>query len=93
MQRLEEDYPGDAAWQAFASLYTQEYDDANSRALADVLSGHLDIASIIYGKRGIKEAFWWIEQSVPALDGLRPLDCLADPVLLRRLKTALMRMP
>ena len=82
MQQLEEDYPGDVVWQTFANLYLQEYDDANSRQLADVLDGRLDIASIIYGKRGIKEALWWIEQNVPALDGLRPLDCLVDPVLL-----------
>ncbi len=93
MQRLEEDYPGDTAWQAFASLYMQEYEDANCRLLADSLGGQIDIASIIYGKRGIQEALWWIEQSVPALDDLRPIDCLDSPVLLKRLKTALMRMP
>lgn len=92
MQRLEEDYPGDAAWQAFASLYTQEYDDANCRLLADSLGGQIDVASIISGKRGIQEALWWIEQSVPALDDRRPTDCLDSPALLKRLKTALMRM-
>lgn len=93
MQRLEADYPGDAAWEAFAGLYMKEYDDANCRLLADSLGGHLEIASIIYGKRGIQEALWWIERSVPALDDLRPIDCLDSPVLLKRLKTALMRMP
>lgn len=93
MQRLENDYPGDAGWQALAGLYEEDYLDKNARALADALNGHLDMAVIIYGKRGLEEGLWWIEQNVPALDGLRPLDCVSDPTLIRRLRTALMRMP
>lgn len=93
MERLEDDYPGDADWQEYVELYEEDYLDNNAQALSSALDGRLDMAVIIYGKRGLVEGLWWITQSVPALDGLRPLDCLDDPMLIRRLRTALMRMP
>lgn len=93
MERLEDDYPGDAAWQITVSLYEEDYLDNDAHTLAQALGGHLDMAVIIRGKRGLEEGLWWIEQEVPALDNIRPLDCLDDPVLIKRLRSALMRMP
>lgn len=90
---LENAFPGDAAWDEFAALYRAEYAGADAERLAGIMGGHLDIAVVICGKRGLAEGCWWVNQCVPALDGVRPLDCLRSPVLLRRLKTALMRMP
>lgn len=51
------------------------------------------MAVVIYGRRGLNEGLWWLEQKVSALDALRPLDCLDDPQLIKRLKVCLMRMP
>lgn len=93
MGKLESDYPGDAQWQSLVALYEQDYLDEHARALARLLGNHLDMAVIIYGKRGREEGCWWIEQSVPALNDLRPVDCLVKPHLIRRLRSALMRMP
>ncbi|KTC53070.1 hypothetical protein AO262_20535 [Pseudomonas fluorescens ABAC62] len=93
MERLEDDYPGDTDWQSSVSLYEEDYLDDEARTLAEAMGGHLDMAVILRGKRGLEEGLWWIAQQVPALDGIRPLDCLADPILIKRLRTALMRMP
>ncbi|ALI01323.1 hypothetical protein C1Y08_23235 [Pseudomonas sp. FW306-02-F02-AA] len=92
MEQLEDDYPGDAEWQVLVQLYEEDYLD-DARTLAKRLDGNLDMAVILYGKRGLKEGLWWIEQQVPALDNIRPADCLKDPKLIKRLRTALMRMP
>ncbi|SFP08144.1 hypothetical protein SAMN05216601_105151 [Ectopseudomonas composti] len=93
MELLEHDYPGDETWDNYVDLYREDYNDAKASILAQRLDGHDDIAVVIYGKRGLEEGLWWVEQQVPALDGLRPDACLTDPILLKRLKTALMRMP
>lgn len=93
MHRLEDDDPGDVDWQRTVALYEEEYLDDNARELAALLDDHLDMAVIIYGKRGLEEGRWWITQQVPALDNLRPLDCLKSAKLIRRLRSALMRMP
>ncbi|WP_347928389.1 hypothetical protein [Pseudomonas helvetica] len=93
MEQLEDDYPGDAEWQVLVQLYEEDYLDDDARTLAKRLDGNLDMAVILYGKRGLKEGLWWIEQQVPALDNIRPSDCLKDPKLIKRLRAALMRMP
>ena len=93
MERLEDDYPGDADWQSLVDLYKEDYLDDDARTLAQALEGHLDMAVILRGKRGLEESLWWVKRRVPALDNITPLECLADPVLIRRLKSALMRMP
>ncbi|ATA21759.1 hypothetical protein [Gibbsiella quercinecans] len=93
MHRLERYYSSDADWNDFVKLYAEDYLDENARILSSKLNGAIDLAIVIYGKRGIKEGEWWIEQEVPMLDKIRPLDCLDDPELLRRLRECLMRMP
>lgn len=92
MSPLEHHYAGDENWKGYSDLYAEDYLDDNARLLSERLDGHLDLAVIIYGKRGIKEALWWIEQEVPALEGIKPVDCLEDPELLKRLRECVMRM-
>lgn len=93
MKRLEKYYSGDKDWHDFVELYSEDYLDDNARTLSVELNGAIDLAIVIYGKRGLREGGWWIKQEVPMLDGLRPLDCLSDPELLKRLRECLMRMP
>ncbi|MBT2338057.1 MULTISPECIES: hypothetical protein [Pseudomonas] len=90
---LEDEYVGDAQWQTFVALYEEDYLDDNARTLAKAMDDHLDMAVVLYGKRGLKEGLWWLEQKVPALGGLSPTDCLKTPTLVRRLRMALMSMP
>ncbi|MFS2223465.1 hypothetical protein [Pantoea sp. B65] len=93
MSSLEHHYAGDEKWKSYADFYAEDYLDDNARLLAEKLEGHLDLAIIIYGKRGLKEGLWWIEREVPALEGVKPVDCLNDPELLKRLRECVMRMP
>ncbi|WP_034912091.1 MULTISPECIES: hypothetical protein [Erwinia] len=92
MAGLEKYYAGDETWKLSVKIFSEAYLDDNAHLLAEKLNGYLDLAVIIYGKRGIKEALWWIEQEVPALEGIRPVDCLKDPSLLKRLRECVMRM-
>jgi len=93
MNRLERYYLGEAGWDDFVKLYAEDFLDENAHILSAKLNGALDLAIVIYGKRGLREAEWWIEQKVPMLDNIRPLDCLDDIELLKRLRECLMRMP
>ncbi|KNH16360.1 hypothetical protein ACS77_28570 [Pseudomonas syringae] len=93
MEQLEDEYTGDSDWNVLVRLYEEDYLDDNARTLEKAMDGNLDMALILYGKRGLEEGLWWIEQQVPALDNIRPADCLKDPKLIKRLRTALMRMP
>ncbi|MGW1442806.1 hypothetical protein ACWA06_08695 [Serratia rhizosphaerae] len=93
MSSLEFYYAGDEKWKRYADFYAEDYLDDNARMIAKRLNGNLDLAVVIYGKRGVKESLWWIEQSVPALEGLKPIDCLKKPELIKRLRECVMRMP
>jgi len=92
MASLEKYYAGDDIWKKSVKIFSDAYLNDDARLLAEKLNGHLDLAVIIYGKRGIKEALWWIEQEVPALEGIKPVDCLKDPELLKYLRECVMRM-
>ncbi|MCU5771728.1 hypothetical protein N5923_08865 [Erwiniaceae bacterium BAC15a-03b] len=93
MSSLEHYYAGDEKWKNCADFYAEDYLDDNARLLAKKLDGNLDLAVIIYGKIGLKEGLWWVEREVPALEGVKPVDCLKDPELLKRLRECVMRMP
>lgn len=92
MTPLEDDYRGDDDWNDFAKYYLENYLDENTRKVSCKINGHLDIAAVIYGKSGLDEGLWWVEQKVSALENKRPMDCLEDPFLVKRLKVCLMRM-
>ncbi|ELN2737663.1 hypothetical protein QDZ16_005065 [Pluralibacter gergoviae] len=93
MPPLENYYTGDEKWNDFSGFYSESYLDDTARILARELEGHLDIAVVIYGLLGPKESFDWIYKKIPVLDNISPKDCLKSELLLKRLKTALMRMP
>lgn len=93
MSKLESYYVGDEAWGRCVEIYSAHYLDDNARELAKKLNNNLDLAVVIYGKRGLNEALWWIEREVPALNGVKPIDCLRAPQLLKRLRECVMRMP
>ncbi len=58
----------------------------------DNLNTYYSGAKVIYAKLGA-ESLEWINKKIPALDNLTPVECLTAPLLLKRLKEGLMRMP
>lgn len=93
MGDLEQFYSGDAAWSSFATLFVNDFSRCIYKdELKKALGGHEELAAVIYGSFG-ETALQWISQSVPALSGLSPLECLESEAGLKRLRTMLMRMP
>ncbi len=89
---MENYYPGDNEWSKYVNFYT-EYNDGNVYRLLKLLNNHLDMAIVIYGYFGMEESLRWVTYKIPVLNNLRPIDCLENEALLKRLKTALMRLP
>lgn len=91
---LEKYYKGDDVWNNFVSIFPKsssikpcEYYDELYRSL----NYKEDLAIVIYELVGFENSLDWINKKNPALDGLRPIDCL-ECDLLNRLKVMLMRL-
>lgn len=92
MHTLEKYFPGDEKWQRFANMFDEFISKQEVQDLAKKLNGDVKLAAVIYGSVG-SGCERWIASKVPALDDISPLECIGDPGLLNRLRTALMRMP
>jgi len=93
MPALENYYSGDENWEALEELALREHKDVPKVAeISEKLGGNLGLACVIYGTIGVG-AIEWLYRRIPVLDGIRPLDCVNDPILMRRLREALMRFP
>ncbi|EEX2834006.1 hypothetical protein [Escherichia albertii] len=93
MHHLERYYSGNDNWIVFSNLYKEYKDIKKVQELARKFNDDLILASVIYGKIGDGYYLAWIENKIPALDYLTPLDCNNDLALINRLKEMLMRMP
>ncbi|PFH29817.1 MULTISPECIES: antitoxin Xre/MbcA/ParS toxin-binding domain-containing protein [Burkholderia] len=93
MHRLEQYYAGDDSWNAFSALFAKYQDLPEVQRLARDLDGQLDLACTIYWVAGPESARKWINSRVPALDDIRPVDCVGNPDGVKRLRVCLMRMP
>lgn len=87
---LEKYYLGDDAWKNFYTLYENLPDTLHHNKLNELFND-ITLVKVIEGKMG-KTAMDWIARKIPALDNLRPIDCIDNTALLKRLKTMLMRM-
>jgi len=93
MSNLEKYYPGDDDWNEYVIHFNDDWNESDIQLrLLNKLGNQQDLAKVISGKVGA-EALNWVSKNIPALDGLTPIECLADDALVKRLKTALMRMP
>ncbi|MGH8781194.1 hypothetical protein [Paraburkholderia sp.] len=90
---LENYYSGDENWDDLEKLVLKEYKDIPEvRKILAKLGEDLGLACVIYATIGHGGAAW-LDRKIPVLDDLRPLDCINDPVLIKRLREALMRFP
>lgn len=90
MHHLEQYYPGDEEWTVFADLYRHTPGSAVFNELESIFKDR-SIAAVITGILG-NTSLEWINKKMPALDNQRPVDCVDDPQLQKRLRTMLMRM-
>lgn len=91
--KLENYYKGDDAWKAFVMNFEQNWLKCDyQEELVRDLGGQEDIAVVIFATVNDK-CRTWIHQPIPALDGLSPQECVKSQMLLKRLRTMLMRMP
>ena len=89
---LEKYYPGDARWSAFAKHFEEEWGKCEWQdQLLDKLAGHVDLSVVVYGLF-LEQALNWVEEPVPALEGLSPQKCTTTKKGILRLRTMLMRM-
>lgn len=93
MPALENYYSGDENWDELEELALKEHRGVPEIAeISKRLGGNLGLACVIYATVG-NGAIEWLERKIPALDNIRPLDCINDPLLIKRLREALMRFP
>lgn len=91
MIELERYYSGDEALERFCTVFVQYSENSGVVEMSLKLNDHTDLAYVIYGVVGGGYE-QWIYGKIPALDELRPVDCVASAALIRRLRQCLMRM-
>lgn len=90
---LEQYYESDESWNGFVDFHAKHWEKCTFKdSLVSSLNNNIDIAKVIFGVL-CNEGFFWIDSAAPALDGLKPIDCIFDENLKKRLKVVLTRMP
>jgi hypothetical protein len=89
--QLEQQYAGDDAWTTFVAAIPEGSGQCPAE-LVKALNGHVDLAKAAFFHVG-EVALSWVNNTVPALDGLTPVECAREPRLVVRLRSMLMRMP
>ena len=92
-QGIERQYPGDDALRRLLDCYEAEWRQGPfPQQLVDAVGGDELLARGVHALAG---QHWrqWLDQSVPALQGLTPRQCLDSPATVVRLKALIMRMP
>ena len=88
---LENFFLGEDEWNDFVGYHTGVWDQCDfQQDLLLQVENKLDLAQVIYSHIG-DYAITWMEEPVPALDGLTPVECL-QAGREERLKSMLMRM-
>ena len=80
-------------WDNLVDLCRENWiDNEQQIELLDSLNGLTDLAIVIWTTHKFTSQDW-IGKKIPALDNLRPIDCIANERFLRRLKVCLLRTP
>ncbi|MEZ5007636.1 MAG: hypothetical protein R2753_05720 [Chitinophagales bacterium] len=89
---LENFYKGDEDWRNRVTVDSKLWTNSVSQIeLLEKLDNHLDIAIVVNGKLG-DSSLSWIDGEIPALENLKPVDCLQSESFMKRLKVCLSRM-
>lgn len=90
---LEEYYEGDSAFSNLANATGDSWKNSEIQLeLLKLVNNDLDMAKIIYYTH-TDLCLDWMNNKIPVLEYLTPLDCLKSEILIKRLKVCLMRSP
>lgn len=89
MLNLEKYYHEDH-WQGMLKIANKYWENTPEQLELLSIITDIEIAKVIWG-RLIDNCFNWINKPLADLDYLRPIDCLNDDELKKRLKTVLIR--
>ena len=79
-------------WEKFANYYTSiEIDRKNTKKLLSKFNNDHELVGVIEGLIG-ENTLDWIERKIPALDNIRPVDCIGNKSKVEKLKKMLMNM-
>ena len=87
---LENYFAGNIAWNKFAKI-CENIKTKNTDKLLDIFNNDKKLVNVIE-YRLMDESIKWIESRIPALNNIRPIDCVKNDKLIKRLKECLLRM-
>ena len=87
---IENYYINDEAWENFAKI-CKNIETKQTKELLTLLNNDIKLVNVIE-YRVLENSLDWITRNIPALNNLRPIDCVNDNNLLKRLKECLLRM-
>lgn len=80
-------------WNNYASLFEDNWSNSEEQIiLLKALSGNQKISMVIWGHLE-NNSMCWIHTKVPALDNLKPVDCIKSSKLKNKLINCLMSFP
>ncbi|GHU18520.1 hypothetical protein FACS189475_04140 [Betaproteobacteria bacterium] len=88
-ENLLENYYDDNTWSKFAECF-KNIKTKNTKYLLELFDNNIELVNVIEWRT--EDSLYWIKAKVPALNNLRPVDCIKDDDLLKRLKVCLLRM-
>lgn len=93
MIKLENYFSGEKTWNKFFEMCNDYNDSQNEdfKKLLKYLNNNFELTTVIFFRRG-KHSIEWLNSNIPALDNLKPIECLKNEKLILRLKECLLRM-
>ncbi|MGB1269691.1 MAG: hypothetical protein ACPG45_08115 [Flavobacteriaceae bacterium] len=92
MIELEQYYKGQKSWENFIEVFDYNWKNSEiQKTLLTKVDDRIDLAKVIDYIIG-ETSLSWLNNNIPALDNLTPLECLKSEKLINRLKVCLMRM-
>ena len=93
MIELEKYYTGDEHWNSYAEAFDEHWiEDDIQKKLLEKLEGDIQLAKVI-NYHLVENSISWLYDNIPALDNLKPIECLKKRNLILRLRECLMRFP
>jgi len=90
---MEQRYAGDDAWNDLVDAFNGIYSESDIDILTNKMDGKRDFAIVINGKIGLNGSLEWSERKIKMLGDLRPVDCLKEAHLIKRLREYLIELP